>query len=59
MEMTYQTGISGAPADRADSEARECLIAPRVVTDGAARALVMYQRLIESGFDTAQALNGA
>jgi hypothetical protein len=59
MEMTYQTGIPADPADRSDSDTTECLIAPPVVTDGAARALVRYQRLIESGFETARALNGA
>ncbi|MEN6519281.1 MAG: hypothetical protein ABFC38_14095 [Methanospirillum sp.] len=57
MELTFQTGIPTAPVD--DSDASECLIAPTVVTDGAGRALVMYRRLIESGFDTARALNGA
>ena len=59
MELTFQTGVPVAPEDRSDSNAAECLIAPPVVTDGAGRALVMYQRLIESGFDTAQGLNGA
>lgn len=37
----------------------ECLLAPSPVTDGAGRALVMYQRMIESGFDGAQVLVGA
>lgn len=59
MELTFQTGIPAAPADDSDSDASECLIAPTIVTDGAGRALVMYQRLIESGFDAARALNGA
>jgi hypothetical protein len=59
MEMSMDTGILGGPGDRTDASATECLIAPRIVTDGAARALLMYQRLVESGFDTARALNGA
>ncbi len=59
MELTFQTGLRAAPADRSDSDAPECLIAPLVVTDGAGRALVIYQRLVESGFDTARALNAA
>jgi len=37
----------------------ECLLAPSPVTDGVGRALVMYQRMIESGFDGAQVLVGA
>lgn len=45
--------------DQINSDASECLIAPSVVTEGAARALVMYQRLLESGFSCAQAMNGA
>ena len=59
MEMTFQTGLRATPGDRSDPDVPECLIAPPVVTDGAGRALVMYQRLVESGFDTAQALNAA
>lgn len=59
MELTFQTGIPAAPADRPDTETAECLLAPTVFTDGAGRALVIYQRLIESGFDTAQVMNGA
>lgn len=59
MELTNQTGALVAHEDCSDARAAECLIAPPVVTDGAGRALVMYQRLIESGFDVAQAMNGA
>jgi hypothetical protein len=59
MEIRMETGIPGGSGDRTDTSAMECLIAPSIVTDGVARALLMYQRLVESGFDTAQALNGA
>lgn len=59
MKMRLHRGMPAVPAGEPEVDASECRIAPPVVTDGAARALVMYQRLIESGFDTAQALNGA
>lgn len=59
MELTFRTGISTTQEGRSDADESECLIAPPVVTDGVGRALVMYQRLIESGFTTAQAMNGA
>ena len=59
MELIFQTGIPAAPADRSGPDAAECLLAPPVFTDGAGRALVIYQRLIESGFDTAQVMTGA
>lgn len=59
MEITVETGIPGGAGDRTGTSATECLIAPPVVTDEVGRALLMYQRLVESGFDTAQALNGA
>jgi hypothetical protein len=59
MDLTFQTGIPAAPADHTGPDATECLLAPPVFTDGAGRALVIYQRLIESGFDTAQVLTGA
>lgn len=39
-------------------EATECLLAPTPVTDGAGRALVLYQRMIESGFDGALVMTG-
>ncbi len=59
MDLIFQTGIPAAPEDRPGTEAAECLLAPPVFTDGAGRALVIYQRLIESGFDTAQVMTGA
>ncbi len=59
MVTVFQTGIQAVLPERHDFDSAECLIAPSVVTDGAARALVMYQRLIETGFDAAPAMNGA
>ena len=59
MELIFQTGIPAAPADHPGPDTAECLLAPTVFTDGAGRALVIYQRLIERGFDTAQVMNGA
>jgi len=59
MDMKFLKSIPAASADPSNPDASECLIAPPVVTDESGRVLVMYQRLIESGFDIAQALNGA
>jgi len=59
MDRIFQTGTPAPPADCPGPEAAECLLAPPVFTDGVGRALVIYQRLIESGFDTAQVMTGA
>lgn len=59
MDKTVLSDSSSVMPDQINSDASECLIAPSVVTEGAARALVMYQRLLESGFSCAQAMNGA
>lgn len=59
MDKTVLSDSSSVMPDQINSDASECLIAPSVVTEGAARALVMYQRLLESGFFCAQAMNGA
>lgn len=60
MVISHQPQNQAAPEMHADTDtAAECLLAPPVVTDGAARALVIYQRLVESGFNAAQSLNGA
>ena len=59
MDKTVLSDSSSVMPDQINSDASECLIAPSVVTEGAERALVMYQRLLESGFSCAQAMNGA
>jgi hypothetical protein len=59
MDMRLLKSIPAASADLSDPSTSECLIAPPVVTDESGRVLVMYQRLIESGFEIAQAQNGA
>lgn len=41
------------------AENTECLIAPTLYTDGAGRALLLYQRMIESGFNYSQVMTGA
>jgi hypothetical protein len=56
MDVIFQAGI---PADPVAVDATECLLAPTVYTDGAGRALLIYQRLVESGFDTAPMLTGS
>lgn len=56
MDLTFQHGI---PADPAAPDATECLLAPPVSTHGAGRALLIYQRLVESGFGTAPMLTGS
>ena len=59
METLFQAGTPPAQANCADPGAGECIVAPPVFTDDAGRALVIYQRLIESGFDTARVMTGA
>ncbi len=59
MENLFQTGTPFAPGIRVDPGAGECIVPPPLFTDNAGRALVIYQRLIESGFDTAQVMTGA
>lgn len=59
MENQFQTGTPFAPVNCVDPGAGECIVPPPLFTDNAGRALVIYQRLIESGFDTAQVMTGA
>ena len=58
MENMFQAGTPSAQANCVDPGAGECIVASPVFTDDAGRALVIYQRLIESGFDTAQVMTG-
>ncbi len=58
MELSFQTGIPSAAVDLTGADAGECLLAPPIFTDEAGRALVIYQRLIESGFDAALVMTG-
>ena len=59
MENLFQIVTPSSPVHRVDPGAGECIVPPPIFTTNAGRALVIYQRLIESGFDTAQVMNGA
>ncbi len=58
MENMFQAGTPSAQANCVEPDAGECIVAPPAFTEDAGRALVIYQRLIESGFDTAQVMTG-
>lgn len=58
--MTLSTQQVSVPDQESQStENAECLIAPTLFTDGAGRAVILYQRMIESGFNCSQVMTGA
>ncbi|KAF5055085.1 hypothetical protein DSECCO2_381310 [anaerobic digester metagenome] len=58
--MTFFPPQGSVPEQESQpAENVECLIAPTLYTDGAGRALILYQRMIESGFNCSQVMTGA
>ncbi|HOV66893.1 MAG TPA: hypothetical protein PLI31_00860 [Methanoregulaceae archaeon] len=54
----YPAQGSAADDGNPSAENAECLIAPTLCTDGVGRALLLYQRMVMSGFYCSQVLTG-